>query len=153
MIGNIDESKLDLSSAAGKEQYQRLLKLDAFYEGIAAEEGNASFTPMAQKILLLDFVVAGTSYCKELDANVANSILKGTYLKALREENKYDPNAIALYLDEIKIGYVPKADNAIIARLMDAGKLVSVQVNEVHKESGWTKIEASLFLAEELQIK
>ncbi len=50
----------------------------------------------------------------------------GDRLDFFREpDNPHDRRAIAIKCaDGVKIGYVPKADNVIFARLMDAGKLL-----------------------------
>lgn len=56
----------------------------------------------------------------------------GTELKMVREnDNPHDPNAIALYYKEFKIGYIPKADNTQFAILMDCGwtDLFEVYIN------------------------
>jgi hypothetical protein len=43
-------------------------------------------------------------------------------LKAVYEpENRYDPNAIALYFGETKIGFVPREHNHLIAKLIRLG--------------------------------
>lgn len=48
----------------------------------------------------------------------------------------------------VKIGYVPRQDNAIFARLMDAGKLLFGKITEKEKKGAWVKIYIKVFLRE-----
>lgn len=84
--------------------------------------------PFSREIFLLDIKVSGTAYRNELP-DLLPRITPGTLLKTLREpDNEYDPQAIALYLDKVKIGYVPRHKNEIISRLMDSGKVIVAKV-------------------------
>ena len=48
----------------------------------------------------------------------------------------------------VKIGYVPKQDNVIFARLMDAGKLLFGKITSKEKKGSWVKIYIKVFLHE-----
>jgi len=48
----------------------------------------------------------------------------------------------------VKIGYIPKADNAIFARLMDAGKLLFARIASKEKSGTWLKIAIKVYLHE-----
>ena len=50
--------------------------------------------------------------------------------------------------DGVKIGYVPRQDNVIFARLMDAGKLLFGRISEKEKKGKWVKISIDIFLHE-----
>ena len=58
-------------------------------------------------------------------------------------ENKYDKFAVALFLDDSKIGYLPRTQNEVIARLMDAGKEFSTKVvsKKWNEQNNWLEIE------------
>ena len=46
----------------------------------------------------------------------------GTELKLVREpENKYDPEAVAIYYKDFKLGFVPSSENEKISRFLDMG--------------------------------
>ena len=47
-----------------------------------------------------------------------------------------------------KIGYVPRQDNVIFARLMDAGKLLFGRISQKKKKGTWVKIGIKVFLHE-----
>lgn len=123
-------------------------KLDTFYQEIAKQEGSTDFVPKSKSIPLLDFTVAGTTFCKELDKNNGDFIHEGMMLTVKREDNKHDVNAIALYVDDIKIGYVPKSQNPVLAKLLDAGKVLVAKVSEAHYKDGWEKINAIISMLE-----
>lgn len=58
----------------------------------------------------------------------------GKELRMVRDDkNRYDPNAIALYCGEFKVGYIPKAENEIYATFMDMGwdEMFEVRINRV----------------------
>ena len=64
-------------------------------------------------------------------------------------DNRYDKQAIVIKtVDGVKIGYVPKQDNVIFARLMDAGKLLFGKITSKEKKGSWVKIYIKVFLHE-----
>jgi len=85
--------------------------------------------PFEKDIFLFDTYVAGTTHIEgieELEPHLNND----DRLEFFREpDNRYDKQAIVIKtVDGVKIGYVPKQDNVIFARLMDAGKSFSVRL-------------------------
>ena len=74
----------------------------------------------------------------------------GDRLDFFREpDNPYDPMVIAVKnTDGVKIGYVPKADNAVFSRLMDAGKLLFGKLTEKEKRGSWLRIKMEIYLNE-----
>lgn len=47
-------------------------------------------------------------------------------------ENEYDDRAIlVLTQNKQKLGYIPRKDNVIFSRLMDAGKLLTATIKEI----------------------
>ena len=115
---------------------------------MAKEEGATTFKPKTKVMHLQDYTVAGTTFCKELDKEDEDFIKDGMTLLMKREDNKHDKNAIALYVDEIKIGYVPKAQNTVLAKLMDGGKLLVSRVKDAEYKEGWKKINAKIWMIE-----
>lgn len=135
-----DERLKDKISQPTREQIMIKFKLDEFYAAMAKEEGVTTFKPKTREIHLLDFIVAGTTFCKEFDKKDQDFIKEGMTLIVKREDNKHDANAIALYVDDIKIGYVPKAKNEVLAKLLDGGKFLVSRVKHAQYKDGWEKI-------------
>lgn len=105
--------------------------------------------PFVRDIFLFDSFVAGTSHIEGID-ELEPHIQTDDRLTFLREpENLHDKMAIAvLNGDGIKIGYVPRKDNPVFARLMDAGKLLFGKVSAKEKKEGWLRIDMRIFLHE-----
>ena len=84
--------------------------------------------PLTNEIFLSFTDIAGTRYCNNQD--VFKGLEKNDPLLLEREaDNKYDSNAIkVLTADGEKLGYIPKKDNSIFTRLMDAGKILHARV-------------------------
>ena len=62
-------------------------------------------------------------------------------------DNPYDKRAIVIKnADGVKIGYIPRADNKIFARLMDAGKLLFGKIASKEMQGIWLKIDVAVFL-------
>ena len=86
--------------------------------------------PFTQEVFLLEIVIAGTSYCKEIE-QVDAFIIPEKVLTMKREpQNEFDEFAIAIHCEHIKVGYVPAEMNLVCSRLMDAGKLFFCTVVE-----------------------
>ena len=78
--------------------------------------------PFEWEIFLFDTYVAGAIFVKEIDEIFYHLALEEK-LDFFREPNNpHDRQAIVIKTsNNVKIGYVPKVDNLIYARLMDAG--------------------------------
>ena len=105
--------------------------------------------PFERDIFLFDTNVAGTNHIegiKELEQHMNID----DKLDFFREpDNHYDPKAIVIKNSAgVKIGYVPKADNEIFARLMDAGKLLFGRITTKKVVNDWVKIGIKVFLKE-----
>jgi len=103
--------------------------------------------PLIREIHLFDSFVAGTTHLK--DPSVLEEIKVGDQLSLLREDNKFDSNAIMiLTAEKKKLGYVPEKDNIIFARLMDAGKMLAAKIKEIEKKGSFTKIAIGIYLVD-----
>jgi hypothetical protein len=107
--------------------------------------------PFEREIDLFDTYVAGTQFIQgifELEPNLK----EGDKLDFFREpENPHDANAIVIKTTGgVKIGYVPKRDNPVFSRLMDAGKLLFGRIvsKSMSKDTAvqWLEIEIKIFL-------
>lgn len=75
---------------------------------------------MEKRKHLINFHIAGFTY---YDGCLVFDQLKiGSQLTMKREkENGYDPDAIAIYFDEFKLGFIPKDENFVICKFLDMG--------------------------------
>ena len=105
--------------------------------------------PFERDIYLFDTYVAGTSHIEGIE-NIGESLKEGDRLVFYREpENEHDPQAIRIEnLKGEKIGYVPRKDNVIFSRLMDAGKVLFAKVIEKEMKGKWLKIKIKIYLHE-----
>lgn len=88
--------------------------------------------PFGREILLLQTYVAGTGYVPGV-GDLVSSMNAGERLILRREpDNPHDRMAIlVLTVSGTKVGYIPRRDNTVIARLMDAGKAIYAVVTAV----------------------
>lgn len=101
--------------------------------------------PLKRDVYLFNTYVAGTSHLD--DQSVLDEIHVNDELVLQREDNRFDEKAIlVLTKDKKKLGYVPKKDNAVFSRLMDAGKFLSAKIAEIHKKGSFTQIEIAIYL-------
>ena len=113
-------------------------------------DGNISIPkPFERDIHLFDCHIAGTSFIEGIE-ELEESINEGDCLDFFREpDNPYDNRAIVVKTaDGVKIGYVPKVDNIVFSRLMDAGKLLFGRIESKSILNGWLKIDIKIFLHE-----
>lgn len=103
--------------------------------------------PFAREIFLFDTYIAGTSHIEGLEELYAY-LMVGNLLNFYREpDNPYDAQAIMIKnADDVKLGYIPKADNIIFSRLMDAGKLLFGKISSKSMNGNWVKIKIDIFL-------
>ncbi len=105
--------------------------------------------PFAQDIYLVEVDIAGTSYVVNIEA-LEPQLTEGMRLNFFREPNNpYDSMAIVIK-DSLgnKLGYVPRARNDILSRLMDAGKLLYGTVNSKEKFGDWLKVTVQVYLCD-----
>lgn len=101
--------------------------------------------PLSQEIHLFDTFVAGTTHLK--DASPLEKIKIDDKLKLVRENNKFDDNAILVLNEEgQKLGYIPEKDNIIFARLMDAGKLLFGKIKAIETKGSFKQISIGIYL-------
>ena len=116
-------------------------------QGLDNKDLDTLLKPLIQEIHLFDSFVAGTTHLK--DPSVLDDLKEGSGLKLIREDNKFDDNAIKITDEQDrKIGYVPERDNIVFARLMDAGKVLGAKVNNIEKKGSFTKIAIGIYLVD-----
>lgn len=105
--------------------------------------------PFEQDIYLFDTYVAGTTHVEGIE-ELFPSLNEDDKLVFYREiENEHDPQAIRIEtLTKEKIGYVPRHDNVVFSRLMDAGKVLFAKVMEKEMRGKWARIKIKIYLHE-----
>ena len=104
--------------------------------------------PFEHDIFLLHTHIAGTSYIEDI-MELEPFINAGDRLEMFREpDNEYDELAILVKnADGIKLGYIPRVQNAVFARLMDAGKLLFCRVSGKELvDEYWLKIGIKIYM-------
>lgn len=113
------------------------------------EMGMTLPTPFERDIYLFDTYVTSTTHIEGIK-DLAASLRDGDRLVFYREpDNPHDPQAIRIEtLEEKKIGYVPRRDNVVFSRLMDAGKLLFATIAAKEMRGNWLKIDIKIYLHE-----
>jgi len=103
--------------------------------------------PFSRQIYLISASIAGAFYVDGI-YELLDKILPGTKLRFVREpDNKYDKLAILVKdQNDNKLGYVPREKNPILARLMDAGKLIYGTVKTINNDDDFINIEMEIFM-------
>lgn len=103
--------------------------------------------PFAREIFLFSCHVAGTNFRPEI-AEVEPGLKIGAKFRLQREpKNEFDELAIAVYdADENHLGYIPKSENKIPTRLLDAGKTLSAKLLGKEWSGSWLKLDIEIFL-------
>jgi len=108
-------------------------------------QSGTSIDVFRKDMLALSCLVAGTSFRSLKEAEPLINLQ--TVFKLKREQdNEFDKKAVAIYFDEEKIGYVPKAKNEVIANLMDEGKRFSAKLISKEWEGDWLKLDIEVYL-------
>jgi len=104
--------------------------------------------PFTKEIFLIETHVAGTGY-RDLE-QIEPGLSEGDLFGFKREpENEHDPLAILIHdKDGQKLGYVPKDKNEVLARLMDAGKLIFGKLESKRWQGNWLELTIRVFMRE-----
>ena len=87
--------------------------------------------PFMNNIFLIHTHIAGTAYV--YDEDIFNELNNEDRLYLYREtDNIHDERAILVSTnDNHKLGYIPRYDNKILSRLMDAGKSLYAIISDI----------------------
>ena len=111
----------------------------------ALSAGTLTIDVLVKDILVLECLVAGTSFRKM--ENIEPQLTSEVKLKICREaKNEYDEFAVALHFDNIKVGYIPREKNEVVARLMDAGKQFFATIRAKEWEGNWLRLDIKVYL-------
>jgi hypothetical protein len=118
----------------------------ALMKGAFGKEGLPM--PFTKEIFLIDTHVAGTTHrdVKDVEPNLTT----GNLLCFKRDpKNKHDELAIKIHDEKgNELGYVPREKNEVLARLMDAGKLIIGKLEAKEWHGNWLKLTTRVFMRE-----
>ena len=103
--------------------------------------------PFQRDIFLLECHVAGAMHIDDILVKTKD-IDVGTVL-ALKREPENGNDGLAILVKTVggeKLGYVPRKHNPILARLMDAGKLLTTKVVHKELEDHWLNIRIEIYM-------
>lgn len=104
-------------------------------------------SPYRHDVYLFSTYVAGTTHVKDIDLLVTSFLDNEEFTFYREPDNEHDSGAIVVKNKQNKkIGYIPKADNIIFARLMDAGKLLFGRLTGCEVKGKWHKISIDIYL-------
>lgn len=88
--------------------------------------------PPAGRTKVLDFAVAGGWY-HGLD-QARPDMATGDLLRLVAEpDNPHDANAVAVWRGDLMLGYMPRAANEFIARLLASGARIEAEVSRIYE--------------------
>lgn len=96
-----------------------------------------------------DFYVAGARYYQL--PWVLNKLKVGDEVKLSPEsENRYDENAVALHFNDLKLGFVPRANNTNLQQLLLAKANIIAKISVVNpREEQWKQVKITLYILSE----
>lgn len=104
-----------------------------------------------QKIYLLRCFVRG--FCYYDGDELLPRMRQGDALQLVREpHNAFDPDAIALYYDDCKIGFIPRESNGVISKLMDSETLqIKAEITRVQLNAAtWEQVLAAVYFVKNI---
>lgn len=124
-----------------------IIKKEGIVSLVESHDLGEIIKPLKREIHLFDSFVAGTTHLA--NPSVLDTIKAGNKLSLMREDNKFDSNAIMIMTeDKKKLGYVPEKDNIVFARLMDAGKLLIARITKIEKKGSFNQISIGIYLVD-----
>lgn len=103
--------------------------------------------PYSNEIFLMDCHIAGTSHVDDMDALFPGLQIGQKLLLRREASNEHDGLAILVLTESNqKLGYIPRAQNEVISRLLDAGKMLFGRITFKEDEHGWKKIDIKVFM-------
>lgn len=125
-----------------------IVKLTPELLALIGTGGVKAIAPFTREIFLLNIVVAGTTFCEQMN-ELEPDLVPGSVLKMIRHpKNEYDELAIGIYINDNRIGWVPQEFNEVISRLMDAGKAFFCRVKNTRRINKWLKIDVKIYMVE-----
>ncbi len=104
--------------------------------------------PFARDILLLECHIAGTGWRGLTEIEPGLQIGDEFFLQR-EPENTHDAWAIKVLTgDDEHLGYLPRAKNETVARLLDAGKTVYAKLTDKSWKDDWLRLDVEVMMRE-----
>ncbi len=102
--------------------------------------GSVLAAQVTAQILVQSSPLAGFQYYA--GKTLWNELHEGDTLVLVREpDNEHDPRAVRVEWHGVKLGYVPRRDNAAVARMLDNGTLLDARITRLNKSRNpWQRI-------------
>ncbi len=109
--------------------------------------GQSLATAERPRVFLIEVAVAGLFYYDGNRDEILQSLLIGDSLVLRREANNiHDSNAIEIYSKNLlKLGYIPRQHNTILAALLDQNITLSAEVSKIDSSNDWKKIDVKVY--------
>ena len=120
-----------------------------FFRWLLAGLGAAAATPLVgagnRSILIQESPLAGFPfYAGEM---ILPSLSVGDELRLVREaSNVHDSNAVAVYVHDEQLGYVPRVENTTVSRMLDQGERLEARISELSDEDAWERVRFTVSL-------
>ena len=124
------------------------MKRRTFFQWLFGSLGAVAASPVAvagdRSVLIQESPVAGFQF--HSGEAVWPSLIVGEPLELRREpSNPYDADAVAVYFKMRKLGYVPRAENHVVARMLDRGECLEATITQLSEgEDPWERIRFSI---------
>lgn len=100
------------------------------FGSLGAAAAISAFSTPARSVLIQESPIAGFQF-HQGDA-IWSALVKGAALKLVREQsNVHDPDAVAVYFQDKKLGYVPRTENLAVAQMMDRGVELEARISKL----------------------
>jgi len=116
------------------------------FGSLGAAATGAAIAVESRSVLIQESPVAGFEF-HEGDA-IWPSLAVGAKLALMREAtNSHDPDAVAVYFQSNKLGYVPRTENRAIAGMLDRGECLEASISKLSiGEDPWQRIRITITL-------
>ena len=108
-------------------------------------------TAARKRYILNRCFVAGLRYYRGVTLVAEGGVKPGDALRLIAQpENPHDEFAVEIYhaASGVKLGYVPRTENAHLSRLLTQGAVLEARVAQVNSEADtWEAIEVEIWLA------
>ena len=126
------------------------MKRRTFFQRLFGGLGLAAVSPVvvaeSRSVLIQESPVAGFQFHR--GDMVWSSLSVGAPLALKREaNNSHDSNAVAVYHQNHKLGYVPRGENSAVAQMLDRGERLKATIVKLSAgEDPWERIRFNISL-------
>ena len=109
-------------------------------EAVGSNDGNET----SRELLIQESPVAGFQY-HDGEAVWPRLSLGDSLLLRREADNPHDRQAVAVYRDDAKLGYVPRVANTAVSQMMDRGERLVARVERLRESRNpWERVEFSI---------